>query len=130
MTEISTRDMRPHSRACGYRYHEHGSACSTNCPTCHGEDEHGEEGLLDTTDAQVWARRFCKLFAGWTVWEADVDHDGISEALMITWFANAIEIGRSAGRKETCPHADVITLTEELATCQACGTLFEKGVPG
>jgi hypothetical protein len=29
-------DRRPHSRACGIRYHLHGYACSTNCPTCHG----------------------------------------------------------------------------------------------
>lgn len=27
----------PHSRACGFRNHEHGTACSTNCPTCHGQ---------------------------------------------------------------------------------------------
>ena len=26
----------PHSRACGWREHEHGSACSSNCPTCGG----------------------------------------------------------------------------------------------
>lgn len=30
------RDMRPHSRACGIRNHEHGPDCSTNCPTCGG----------------------------------------------------------------------------------------------
>lgn len=31
-------DMRslPHSRACGWGPHEHGTACSRNCPTCHG----------------------------------------------------------------------------------------------
>lgn len=28
----------PHSRACGWRNHDHGTACSTNCPTCHGLD--------------------------------------------------------------------------------------------
>jgi len=26
----------PHSRACGWREHDHGSACHSNCPTCHG----------------------------------------------------------------------------------------------
>ena len=26
----------PHSRACGARPHSHGSACSSNCPTCKG----------------------------------------------------------------------------------------------
>ena len=27
---------RPHSRACGIRKHDHGSECSSNCPTCGG----------------------------------------------------------------------------------------------
>lgn len=31
-------DKRPHSRACGIAPHEHGNACSRNCPTCHGSD--------------------------------------------------------------------------------------------
>lgn len=26
----------PHSRACGMTPHSHGSACHSNCPTCHG----------------------------------------------------------------------------------------------
>lgn len=30
-------DTRPHSRACGWKAHTHGPACSTNCPTCHGQ---------------------------------------------------------------------------------------------
>ena len=29
------RDL-PHSRACGIGDHEHGTGCSTNCPTCRG----------------------------------------------------------------------------------------------
>lgn len=28
-------DNRPHSRACGWRQHDHGSACASDCPTCH-----------------------------------------------------------------------------------------------
>lgn len=32
------KDQRPHSRACGVKPHAHGSACSTNCQTCHGKD--------------------------------------------------------------------------------------------
>lgn len=32
------KDVRPHSRACGFRKHDHGKDCSTNCPTCHGKD--------------------------------------------------------------------------------------------
>lgn len=34
---LSTPDRRPHSRACGIQPHEHGPACSTNCPTCGGK---------------------------------------------------------------------------------------------
>jgi hypothetical protein len=33
---VGPEDDGPHSRACGYASHVHGSACSTNCPTCHG----------------------------------------------------------------------------------------------
>lgn len=29
-------DTRPHSRACGWRLHDHGPACHRNCPTCGG----------------------------------------------------------------------------------------------
>jgi hypothetical protein len=32
------KDTRPHSRACGWQAHPHGSACSSNCPTCHGKE--------------------------------------------------------------------------------------------
>jgi hypothetical protein len=28
----------PHSRACGVAYHDHGILCSSNCPTCGGEN--------------------------------------------------------------------------------------------
>lgn len=36
---VSEPDRRPHSRACKFRAHPHGRACSPNCPTCHGKDE-------------------------------------------------------------------------------------------
>lgn len=29
-------DRRPHSRACGWRRHDHGAECHSNCPTCGG----------------------------------------------------------------------------------------------
>jgi len=29
-------DRRAHSRACGFRKHDHGRDCHPNCPTCHG----------------------------------------------------------------------------------------------
>lgn len=31
-----SRDNSPHSRACGIQPHEHGAACSKDCPTCGG----------------------------------------------------------------------------------------------
>jgi hypothetical protein len=34
---LAAKDRRPHSRACGAWAHDHGPACSTNCPTCHGQ---------------------------------------------------------------------------------------------
>lgn len=34
-------DRRPHSKACGVTKHEHGLACSRNCPTCGGQDMKG-----------------------------------------------------------------------------------------
>ena len=34
----------PHSRACGFRNHEHGLACSTNCPSCQGKQVQIPEG--------------------------------------------------------------------------------------
>lgn len=38
-------DRRPHSRACKAPYHPHGSACSSNCPTCGGKPESKTETL-------------------------------------------------------------------------------------
>lgn len=29
-------NRRPHSRSCGAKDHEHGTACHKNCPTCGG----------------------------------------------------------------------------------------------
>ena len=58
------------------------------------------------TDAQKWARTFLSM---------DFDPDNLDEGLMIGWFANAIEAGRSAG---THDHAALIAenkaLREEL----------------
>jgi hypothetical protein len=48
--------------------------------------------LLSTTDATVWAREFWELYGGSV--EGYLD-----EATMISWFAGAIETGRSAGQR-------------------------------
>lgn len=34
--EVVTTTALPHSRACGFRKHDHGVECSRNCPTCGG----------------------------------------------------------------------------------------------
>lgn len=41
-------DRRPHSRACGISPHDHGQACSTNCPTCHGQETPEPEPFATT----------------------------------------------------------------------------------
>jgi hypothetical protein len=46
--------------------------------------------LLQTTDAAKWAREFTRINA-----EKGITVD---EGWMITWFANAIEVGRAAGQ--------------------------------
>ena len=46
-----------------------------------------DETLLRTTDARIWAKEFVRLHGG-------------DRALMTSWFASAIELGRDAGRQE------------------------------
>ena len=38
VAEPDMTDRRPHSRACGWRKHDHGVDCSSNCPTCGGKE--------------------------------------------------------------------------------------------
>jgi len=67
--------------------------------------------LLSTTDAQVWAREFCKLFSPIPTkngYPDDVSAHGWAEGLMISWFANAIETGRSAGLAQGSSLRDAI----------------------
>jgi hypothetical protein len=47
-----------------------------------------EIDLHATTDAQVWAREFMRIFGE--------RREDIDESLMISWFANAIQTGRKA----------------------------------
>lgn len=62
----------------------------------------GETSARLGTDAVLWAAEFTKLFAGKAVGiEGGVDH-----ALMVGWFASAIESGRSAGQQVTVPGAE------------------------
>lgn len=34
---LQKEDHRPHSRACGIAWHDHGPKCHSNCPTCGGK---------------------------------------------------------------------------------------------
>ena len=52
-----------------------------------------EERLRSTTDAAVWAEEFCRVMRAYVV-------PVIDEGLMISWFANAIEMGRQAGHEQ------------------------------
>ena len=50
--------------------------------------------LINTTDAAVWAHHFKDQFGD----------EAPDEATMTTWFANAIETGRSAGERTDFEH--------------------------
>lgn len=58
-----------------------------------------EHTLLATDDAQVWAAEFCRIFTGKVV-----NGDTVDEGLMVGWFANAIETGRSMGQERKPVH--------------------------
>jgi len=79
---------------------------------------------LDTTDAQVWAAEFVRIFAGKEIREHEAE-GAVDEGTMIAWFANAIETGRSAGRKETCPHGDTFFIDDTTECCRKCGSLLD-----
>jgi hypothetical protein len=53
-----------------------------------------EKDLMNTTDAVIWAKEFKHLVEDY---EEVVD---INENWLISWFASAIETGRTAGSKE------------------------------
>jgi hypothetical protein len=48
--------------------------------------------LFATTDAQTWAHEFMQIKNS-----MPAVSEGTEEAWMLTWFANAIEVGRAAG---------------------------------
>ena len=60
--------------------------------------------LLNSTEADVWAAEFVRLHGG-------------DEGLMLGWFANAIEVGRTAGELAQCepPPAEVFDLSVDKA---------------
>lgn len=46
-SEVSSTEKLPHSRACGWQKHDHGTACHSNCPTCGGKDPRGNNESLE-----------------------------------------------------------------------------------
>lgn len=53
-----------------------------------------EKRLLSTTDAVVWTNEFIRIAQE----RVDRDEDVLDWGWLISWFANAIEVGREAGR--------------------------------
>ena len=62
-----------------------------------------EHTLLGTTDAMIWAEEFCRIFDSKVIMPQGLAQvrgvtDAVDEGTMVGWFANAIEVGRSAGQ--------------------------------
>lgn len=82
--------------------------------------------LLMTTDMMVWAQEFCRIFDGFEIVAEGADQDRtVNEGGMVAWLANAFELGRSTGRKETCSHENCIGLAENLWACRRCGRVAD-----
>lgn len=61
-------------------------------------------------DAQKWAAKFVQL------------NPVADEGVMISWFANAIEAGRDAGRREKCQHPfNSLFAAGGTFICRSCG---------
>lgn len=75
------------------------------------------------TDAARWARAFADIERRGQLRPEDDDRIG----WLIGWFANALEIGRYAGRRDTCTHpADkqhVLDRGTGQAICDRCGLI-------
>ena len=73
------------------------------------------------TDAARWARAFADIERRGKLRPEDADRVG----WLVGWFANAIETGRTQGRRETCPHpADqqqVLQIYPTTSICHRCG---------
>jgi hypothetical protein len=84
-----------------------------------------EHTLLGTTDAMVWSREFCRIFNGKMIaadeMSAAPQGGPVTPGTMVAWFANAIELGRTTGRRELCPHKWV-PLGNDLYSCRDCGS--------
>jgi hypothetical protein len=68
-----------------------------------------ETELFSNPDAQVWAQEFLERF-GWAL--RDEPARVIDEGLMIGWFANAIECGKTVGYAKAIADLDLLTPEE------------------
>lgn len=67
------------------------------------DPDHLAAVLHATTDAMVWAEAFCDLFTPCSGPPTEGKDRGESVGLMVGWYANAIEVGRTAGRNAARP---------------------------
>jgi hypothetical protein len=72
------------------------------------------------TDAAKWTDEFMRV-------QADPQSGELDWGAMVGWFASAIEAGRSAGMKATCPHTDTHELSAVVSYCRTCGSVFDGG---
>lgn len=69
------------------------------------------------TDAAKWTDEFMRV-------QADPKSGPQDWGAMVGWFASAIEAGRTAGMRATCPHTNTESYgddPEPLVLCRKCG---------
>lgn len=72
--------------------------------------------LNGTTSGMTWAEQFAIYAASLTKTQI-LDH-----GLLVGWFANAIEAGRTAGMQDACSHSfDSLFIADDLIICRNCG---------
>jgi hypothetical protein len=75
------------------------------------------------TDAAKWTDEFMRVQVERV--QANPEAGDLDWGAMVGWFASAIEAGRSAGMKATCPHGDVCELSATVSYCRTCGAVFD-----
>lgn len=66
------------------------------------------------TDAAKWTDEFMRI-------HTDPKTPTLDWGAMVGWFANAIEAGRTAGMRATCPHINTARYGDDLVLCHTCG---------
>lgn len=76
--------------------------------------------MIMGTDAAKWTDEFMLV-------QAKPETPPLDWGTMVGWFANAIEAGRSAGMKATCPHTNTTPYGDDpapLVLCNRCGAVL------